>query len=374
MNQTAQILSIYAADTSGVCSALFELGGMTVIHDASGCNSTYTTHDEPRWYRGGSMMYISALTESDAVMGNDERFISDLTEAANRLKPEFIAICASPMPAMTGVDMEAIAFDVGNRTGIPAFSVKTNGMHSYIPGAANAFEEIVKRFCQRRDRVKGRVNIIGATPLDFSLNGSVESIKRWLTESGFEAGCCLSMGCTLDDVRTMSSAEVSLVISSTGVRAAEHLRQEYGIPYVKGVPLGRRFPAALAEALTKASAGGTVSPLSVRTEDNITAAVLGEGIFSASLAEALALDKGIGARVIETVGESDLSVLAPFDLSAPDEDACEQELKKHSLIIADPLFRPIAGSGRFVSLPHEAFSGRCFEKDIPDLIGREIKL
>ena len=74
------------------------------------------------------------------------------------------------------------------------------------------------------------------------------------------------------------------------------------------------------------------------------------------------------------MGESDLSVLAPFDLSAPDEDACEQELKKHSLIIADPLFRPIAGSGRFVSLPHEAFSGRCFEKDIPDLIGREIKL
>ena len=27
----AKVISIYAADTSGVCSALYELGGMTVV-------------------------------------------------------------------------------------------------------------------------------------------------------------------------------------------------------------------------------------------------------------------------------------------------------------------------------------------------------
>ncbi|MFR5051076.1 MAG: hypothetical protein ACLTCP_06940 [Ruminococcus bicirculans (ex Wegman et al. 2014)] len=54
----AKVISIYAADTSGVCSALYELGGMTVVHDASGCNSTYATHDEPRWYDRKSMIYF----------------------------------------------------------------------------------------------------------------------------------------------------------------------------------------------------------------------------------------------------------------------------------------------------------------------------
>ena len=34
----AKVISIYAADTSGVCSALYELGGMTVVHDVSGHN------------------------------------------------------------------------------------------------------------------------------------------------------------------------------------------------------------------------------------------------------------------------------------------------------------------------------------------------
>jgi hypothetical protein len=62
MKNCARILSIYASDTAGVCSMLYELGGMTIVHDASGCNSTYSTHDEPRWYSKPSMIYISALT------------------------------------------------------------------------------------------------------------------------------------------------------------------------------------------------------------------------------------------------------------------------------------------------------------------------
>ena len=79
MNQTSRIISTYSADTFGVCSALFELGGMTVMHDASGCNSTYTTHDEPRWYDMDSMVFISGLSEMEALMGTGKReYIDEL--------------------------------------------------------------------------------------------------------------------------------------------------------------------------------------------------------------------------------------------------------------------------------------------------------
>ena len=92
MKQTARIISTYSADTFGVCSALFELGGMVIMHDASGCNSTYTTHDEPRWYDMDSMVYISGLSEMEAIMGDDEKLIGDIVDAANNLHPKFIAI------------------------------------------------------------------------------------------------------------------------------------------------------------------------------------------------------------------------------------------------------------------------------------------
>ena len=81
MKRINRILPVYAADISGVCSALYELGGMTVMHDASGCNSTYTTHDEPRWYSMDSMVYISALSELEAVMGDDDKLVRDIVDA-----------------------------------------------------------------------------------------------------------------------------------------------------------------------------------------------------------------------------------------------------------------------------------------------------
>ena len=118
MKQTSRIISTYSADVFAVCSALFELGGMIIMHDASGCNSTYTTHDEPRWYDMESMVYISGLSEMEAIMGDDEKFINDIVLAAEDLKPKFIAIAGTPIPTMTGFDFAAVAALIEERTGI----------------------------------------------------------------------------------------------------------------------------------------------------------------------------------------------------------------------------------------------------------------
>ena len=87
MRIVKRVLSTYSADNFGVCSALYELGGLVVMHDASGCNSTYNTHDEPRWYDMDSMVFISGLTEKDAIFGNDEILVRNLCETAEKLQP-----------------------------------------------------------------------------------------------------------------------------------------------------------------------------------------------------------------------------------------------------------------------------------------------
>ena len=98
MKEAYKILPVCAGDVSGIASALYELGGMVVIHDPSGCNSTYNTHDEIRWYDQESYIFISGLNMRDAILGNDRKFIDDIVEAAGELdpKPCFIAICNSP--------------------------------------------------------------------------------------------------------------------------------------------------------------------------------------------------------------------------------------------------------------------------------------
>ena len=98
MRRAYRILPCYTGDVSGVCSALYELGGMVVIHDPSGCNSTYNTHDETRWYDQDSMIFISGLSEMDAILGADEKLVAEIAETALELQPKFIALVSSPVP------------------------------------------------------------------------------------------------------------------------------------------------------------------------------------------------------------------------------------------------------------------------------------
>ena len=180
-----RIIPVYTADVSGVCSALFELGGMTVMHDPSGCNSTYNTHDETRWYDQDSLIYISGLTEMDAVMGNDRKLINDVIDAADRLHPKFIALCGSPVPFLNGTDFNALARIIESETGIPSFAVETNGTHDYVQGASRAWEKIAERFIKKPECKKERaVNILGMTPLDYASSDSVSSMREIMESAG----------------------------------------------------------------------------------------------------------------------------------------------------------------------------------------------
>ena len=200
MKRSYKIIPIYTADVSGVCSALYELGGMTVMHDPSGCNSTYNTHDEIRWYDQDSMIYISGLTEIDAVMGNDEKLICDIEIAAEELKPKFIALAGSPIPYMNGTDFEAIAKILEQDLGIPAFSVPTNGMHDYVYGVGRALAEIAKRIEGKREVTPKSVNLLGVTPLDFGPQEHVDALIQNVEQAGWKVLSTWAMGDTLENL------------------------------------------------------------------------------------------------------------------------------------------------------------------------------
>ena len=397
MKQTARIISTYSADVMGVCSELFELGGMTVMHDASGCNSTYTTHDEPRWYDMDSMVYISGISEMEAIMGDDEKLISDIVDAAAVLKPAFIAIAGTPIPTMTGFDFEAVAAVIEQRSGIPSFGFPTTGMNTYIHGASMAFAGIAERFvddpgdscCMRPNGIK--VNILGLTPLDFSVNGTDDSIVQWLEREGFEVVSKWAMGSSLDEIRRSAEADVNLVVSAAGYGAARVLYERFGMPYAIGFPAGNELPGLLADQIILnvkkiKEQGGAKSfgeaEISVdsgvfldgsegkggSTYEKGFAAVIGEGITSLSLAGTIELECGIPAKVL-CATECPEDILRECDRMTPDEDDIIPELEGAAFVIADPLYRPIVPeSAEFIPLPSEAFSGRIYRDEIPDLV------
>lgn len=397
MRQVAGLISTYSSDEFGICSALYELGGMVVMHDASGCNSTYTTHDEPRWYDMDSMIYISAISEMEAIMGDDEKLIRDLTETALEMKPKFVAVVGAPIPYMIGTDLPAIAAMTEQATGIPCMGFAANGMNYYTKGVSMALEALVRRFCvSPADRTeKLSVNILGATPLDFSLNGSVDSMKDWLAENDMEPGACLAMGSTLEDIAGAGRAHVNLVVSYGGLAAARYLKEKYKIPYVVGVPFGEKFPAVLAGMLKEAAVSGqdrvSYQGIGRNPEGNaqnrprdggypgpksggLRFSIIGESVFSASLAAAAELDCGISGRVLCPLDTEDI-LLRACDLRTPEEDDLMEHLPETAVVAADPMYRVLCGKDqKFVPLPHEAFSGRIYDPVNPNLINRKLEV
>ena len=278
MRQAYRIIPIYTADVSGVCSALYELGGMTVMHDPSGCNSTYNTHDEIRWYDQDSLIFISGLTDIDAIMGNDEKFLQDIEDVAKELKPKFIALASSPIPFMNGTDFPGLARALTAETGIPAFSVPTSGMHDYVYGAGLALAEIAKYFtgdpekermctettgiCSEtvaksseasKEKRNRKLNLLGVTPLDFGPQPMVDAMKKRLEERGWEILSTWAMGDTLEDLAHAGEAEVNLAVSSVGIPAANVLKEKFGTPFLVGTPLDtvEGYTKEISDALEK---------------------------------------------------------------------------------------------------------------------------
>lgn len=384
MRQIQTFTSTYTADVSGVPSALYELGGMIIMHDASGCNSTYNTHDEPRWYDSKSMVYITGLSEIEAIMGDDQKLIDDIVKAAKELKPRFIAIAGTPIPMITGCDIEANARVIEKNTGIPTFGINTNGMHSYVEGAGEALLAYAKAFTTKMAKVKNSINILGATPIDFSVNGQVESMEDYFTKNGIEVISNFALSADIEKMTKAGSASINLVVSSVGIKLAEYFLKTFGTPYIIATPYGNDIKKEIVNIVKKGTKEDItyLTDISKNFKDN-KILIIGESVTSKSLAKAIYHKFGFTPRVISGVelgntyhGDivKDLKVrenvaLEKQDYFIEDEDDIASIIKDAKMVIADPLYKPIVSKKTlFVNNPHEGFSGRLFRKDIINLI------
>ena len=450
--QTHVFTSTYTADVSGVCSALYELGGMTVIHDPSGCNSTYSTHDEPRWFDTDSLMFVSGLDEMTAVLGDDNVLIDDVTHAVRDLKPRFVTLCSGSIPHIIAFDCKGVAHLLEKRTGVPMLPVATTGNRSYVAGVGAALTEWVKRFADPSENpyrvgssgspdcsantLEGAagpesfsVNLLGVTPLDFSINGNVDAMRKVFEDAGIPVNCCAAMGESFDSLRHIFRASVNVVVSSCGRRLARYMEQTAGIPYVEGTPIGAygaaRLPELAKEAYKKKraslegdshgamdGASGTAASTSAQGASGSAELPSSRGA-SGSLRMLLAKKKGDSEGIhlwkgnpaherwdvpdgqVLIIGEEVFaqSLAAAINQLTPDcrhglhafavwpdvdhgfpEDVLAELIRKSRYIIGDPLYRTIPHDSKqntFVDFPHEAYSGRIFRNQIPVFIGKD---
>ncbi len=330
-----RVMPPIAPDYGGACEVLYELGGLVLIHDASGCTVNYVHFDEPRFGEMPSNVFCSGLTEIEAVMGDDEIVIGKAVKAAEMLKPAFIAFIGSSVPMVVGTDFKGIARLCEDRTGVPCFGFDTNGLRYYTDGASKAMLAVIKRFCEKREaeteEKNDAINLLGLIPMNYGTLAETAKVKALFKN----VRSSLGFDTVLSDVRKMAGASKNVVVSAAGLASAEYMKKEYGIPYEVGVPYTREF----------FEGSEVCDAFALDKKDRIL--VIGEGVDASSLAGAIG-------------GAASLDMFSKYPgatYRTSDEAEIAEIGQGFDVIIADPGLKELFKQKTFLSRPTVSVSG-----------------
>ncbi len=251
MKKLLKYLSPFAPDQSGACGVLYELGGIIVICDAGGCAGNICGFDEPRWFKNKSAVFSAGLRDMDAIMGRDDKLIEKLSRAHEQLGAKFSALVATPVPAVIGTDMKALKRMAEKKLGIPCIAVNAIGTRYYDEGESEAWLQLFETFtdgeadnCEAGNREAGdsgetpassKIGVIGATPFETGYSTD-KPLKSYLEKQGLSNTVIYTVGTTLEDVKKAAGCEKNLVVSTGGIKAADYLKERFGVPYEVGFP------------------------------------------------------------------------------------------------------------------------------------------
>lgn len=370
MSKLCIMLPPLAPDYSGAASALFELGGMIVIHDASGCTGNYTSYDEPRWLGSDACVYCSGLRHMDAILGNDDQLVDRIKAAAESIKPNFIALLGSPVPMVIGTDFEGIAAEIEHETGIPTIGLSTRGLAYYGKGVNAAIISLMKKVCPEsvvpEEKNEG-INILGMTPLDFNKSSeqcdNQSDFVKLFEDNGIKVNCCFTMGCTFEQFKNSVKSRLNVVVSQSGYDTAVFMQEKYGIPFVVGTPMamGKIILEKVAPERFKCEPKDHYEPADGKIF------IAGEQVIGNSLRDYLeVLGCKKGNVVVGTLFDATPELMRSEDIVVKDEKHLRQLLNscEYKKVVADPLVEQLITKStlekgmKFYPLQHVAVSSK----------------
>lgn len=231
MKGLLKILSPFAPDQSGATAVFYDMNSITVICDAGGCTGNVCGFDEPRWQGNARPIFSAGLRDMDAILGRDDKLVEKLGKVTEKTDADFAAIIGTPVPAVIATDYRALKRMAEKRIGIPVVTCDCTGTNLYDQGEEKAYLELMKGFAESGSVVEGRLGVIGATPLNLSDIHADEMIRDYYKSKGYKEVCCYGMGDGLESIKAAGSVECNIVLSPSGVKAAQYLEKKFGTPY-----------------------------------------------------------------------------------------------------------------------------------------------
>jgi nitrogenase molybdenum-cofactor synthesis protein NifE len=371
----------FASDYTGVCATMFDLDCLMAINDASCCTGHYVYYDEPRWAEKARPTFSTQLRTLDAILGNDKKVVDCVLKMSENVDTKMIALIGTPVPAITGMDMEGMAYEIEYQCGKPALGFNTTGFEYYDAGIAQAGKALIDYFAPKSSKSLNKrehsVNIIGMTPLDYGNKGNDTALRTALEQEGWEVNACLFMGTSLDELKRIPEAQINIAVSAAGLSCAKYLKSRFGMPYVAIAPMGNEYFSHISDIIE----GKNIELTSPKGNSGKRALIIMDQVMGNSLRNALH-QAGCPHNInVASFFGWDKNIAEAADFFIPSEKELMMAIRsgKYDYVIGDPSLSkiPDMATVKYFGIAHPAVSGKLQWANVPeylsDTFDKEIK-
>ncbi|MDO4616242.1 MAG: nitrogenase component 1 [Lachnospiraceae bacterium] len=276
------------------------------------------------------------------------------------------------LTSVVGTDEEQLCESLRER-GISADFLFADGFRTGPEGPAQDILQMSRMLLQPVNTDENRINILGHNPMAIGRREKIAhgiEHMEWRDFTGYFFG-----DGTQEEVSRASSAKLNWVVSTEGLPLARYMEEQFGIPYLAGIPIGKqamiRWRKDVNVYMDRDDEELPERNPAAPSEEQIPILILGEPLLGISLEKAFQEEFGqfriqravyAPAVSLQRFYRENLGEDTPIFFR--DESDLRKLLKKQSLVVADPLYKNFieeyAPDSRLLEIPDPGVSGMEF--------------
>ncbi|WP_319507845.1 nitrogenase component 1 [uncultured Methanolobus sp.] len=243
MNSHAKVSPV-PSDYFGILWALAGVKDIMILEHGPTGNARYNLMNFRAMDRQSprKKLFSTGLKEDELILGSDEKIATAVKEIDTLYSPDVIALVATCVSKVVGVDLEGIAAELQPDVNARLLVFGGGGfVGNYTDGIRDVFTTLVREFATEKTSMDEMyANIIGPSIDTFNSASDNSEIERLLCLLGIRVNTILSASTDIESIKSLPNAAVNIVTNESGLEAARLLEERFGTPYIYGLPFGVR--------------------------------------------------------------------------------------------------------------------------------------
>ncbi len=233
----------FASDNVGAASAFANTRGLMIFHDMNGsiaCAERFLKLDNTPCFYCASLLDVH---DKDYVVADEEFFLKQYLEIVDACNPDFVVLLDGPVSSLIGLDISALAQELGERTGLVAIAIRSSLDKDYSNGLSCAYDAMLKLYGREMESIRklraGETELVGQLStvenrrlgllgLDLYDYAGIQNCQAILPFAHCVWGCAP----TLESHKKMAEVDDIVVMSTGAMKAAKNLKSKLGVNFM----------------------------------------------------------------------------------------------------------------------------------------------